>query len=1147
MKKTEPQPSPVPNILLIENNIANKALVENILSNPSYEIIVTESYELALQQINKNLPLLILLATNLKEEDSFQLCAKLKDAYLTKDIPIILLGNDNDEDAAMRGFDAGAVDFINIHLHKKELIAKIKVHIAQRQIQVQLENQNKCLSDKIDASVYLEEQQRKMDDPFRSMVENANDTVFSLTPDAVLIYASPNWTRVVGHDVKDFIGTCIFDTLIHPDDIPTCLSAIEKAIKTGEKQAGIEYRILHKNGSWRWQTTNASPVFDKNGIIISFLGIARDISDQKMAEEALIKSELSYHGLFNSVEESIYILDENGFFIDVNVAVEKMYGYTREEILGKTPEFLSAPDSNNMQQVSALIKDTFANGKSGLYNIWGIRKNGESFPKEISCSKGKYFGKDVLIITARDISDRIKTHLALKVSEEKLSKIFHLSPDAIILTRVSDGVIVDVNERALDMSGFSRKDLIGKTTLELKGWLDLPDRNQYVSLLQKQGRVINLEKTFRTKSGEPRYTTISGEIIEINEENFILTVIHDITHRKKAEEEIKEWATQLQILGDNLPDTMVFQLVREVDGTMKFTYLSKGIEKITGKTSEEVLRNTSILYDLIDKQDLPLVKRAEKESFHHMSLFDVDIRFHNYKAEIRWFHIRSKPRLLADGRVIWDGVQTDITDRKMAEHKMAESEEKYRLLVENALDIIYTLDAELKIRSFNHVGAQLLGYTQEEILGKASTIVLETADLGLTTNMLHKKLAGQEKTRYELNLIAKDGQVIPVEVQTRLLYKNGVFDGVLGIARDISERKKADTALQKTLKELSDYKYALDQAANVSLSDENGYIKYVNDRFCKQYGYSFDEIVGQNHVVLNSNYHPNSFWKAFWETIQKGEVLKAEVRNQGKDGKLYWSDTTIVPFLNTEGIPYQYLAIRSDITEKRKLEEELADQQLYNQRLITELTIQEQENERNNISNELHENVNQILAGAKIYLGLAQTKSKNNDALLEKSSDYLNQAMDLINNLSNSLVAPTLNDFGLLEALKDLVEKTNHTSQLKVMLYSETAHLEPIENNRMIMLYRVIKQQLHTIATLAKASTVSIHLQIKDELMYLSISDDGPGMDISEESLGLDLVYIRNRVEFYSGSLQIISAPDKGCTLKITIPLKQRKPALETS
>ena len=254
------------------------------------------------------------------------------------------------------------------------------------------------VSERIFAEIALRESEQK----FKYLAESS--------PFAIMIYQNGKWVysnpageRISGYSLQELENLQFWD-FVHPDDL-------QMVKERGEKRQGgfttdleYEFRIIDKNGVTKWVFLTGTSIQYK-GQPAALISVT-DVSARHRAEEMLRESEQSYVGLFNSVSEAIFIQEANGIFIDVNAGVEHMYGYTREELIGKSLEFMMAADKNDSSAVSRLIADVYSTGKPRQFEFWGKRKNGEVFPKEVVAIKGKYFGKDVIIAEARDVSER---------------------------------------------------------------------------------------------------------------------------------------------------------------------------------------------------------------------------------------------------------------------------------------------------------------------------------------------------------------------------------------------------------------------------------------------------------------------------------------------------------------------------------------------------------------------------------------------------------------------------------------------------------------------------------------------------------------------------------------------------------------------
>jgi len=179
-------------------------------------------------------------------------------------------------------------------------------------------------------------------------------------------------------------------------------------------------------------------------------------------------------------------------------------------------------------------------------------------------------------------------------------------------------------------------------------------------------------------------------------------------------------------------------------------------------------------------------------------------------------------------------------------------------------------------------------------------------------------LAPRQWQQLEIDLLKSLATQVAIAIQQSELYQRS--------QTELGDRQRAEQALSASLKDLADMKFALDQSSIVASTDERGIINYVNDKFCEISKYSREVLIGQNHRIINSGYHPQEFFREMWATITSGQVWKGEINNLAKDGEFFWVDITIVPFLTAEGQPYQYVAISRDITERKRAEEQIREQ-----------------------------------------------------------------------------------------------------------------------------------------------------------------------------------------------------------------------------
>nr|WP_254901656.1 PAS domain-containing protein [Thalassobacillus devorans] len=441
--------------------------------------------------------------------------------------------------------------------------------------------------------------------------------------------------------------------------------------------------------------------------------------------------------------------------------------------------------------------------------------------------------------------------------------------------------------------------------------------------------------------------------------------------------------------------------------------------------------------------------------------------------------------------------------------------------------IVAITDQKGTIKYVNDKFCEISKYSEEELIGQDHRIINSGYHSKEFMRDLWRTIANGQVWRGEIKNRAKDGTHYWVDTTiVPFLNNKGKPYQYLAIRKEITEFKRVVDELEKSMQELVDLKFALDESSIVAITNEKGIITYVNDQFCYISKYKREELIGRTHSIINSDYHSKEFFKELWRTIGSGEVWKGEIRNQAKDGSYYWVDTTIVPFLNEKGKPYQYLAIRSEITERKRVEAEL-------QRAMTRI-IEVQEEERLRLSRDLHDGLGQNLYSHLITISRLSAEMEH--PLIDQMRDEATELIEEVRDISWELRPSVLDDLGLVPAIRSFLNRYSDHYDIDVMF--ECVLDQRLGPHEEITIYRIIQEALTNIWKYAKVDRAWVTIRELDDVVRVMIEDQGRGFDKSQLSSGVGLFSMEERTRSVGGELEIISSPEKGTKIIAEIPNK---------
>ncbi len=480
----------------------------------------------------------------------------------------------------------------------------------------------------------------------------------------------------------------------------------------------------------------------------------------------------------------------------------------------------------------------------------------------------------------------------------------------------------------------------------------------------------------------------------------------------------------------------------------------------------------------------------------------------------------------------------DISTLKEKESALIKSEQRWKFALDGAGDGVWEYNFQTKEIYYSPLYKKMLGYTEEEFPDNAyewqSRVHPEDFYKIVDIDTLYEDHSIHNHS-IEYRLKSKSGEYIWVLDRGMLLERTseGKPLKLIGTHTNITKRKIAEEKLV-----LSEHRFSSFMGNTPSpawIIDEKGVLQYLNTAYKKAFCLT-DDAIGKSLYEFFPKAICDEFIKNNLQVFDTNAPIETIEESRSPGGEKTLHHVNKFPLASENGIR-MLGGIAMDITKKTEMEQRLAADEAQKKKEIINAIINAQEKERRELAYELHDNVNQILSSAKLMLQVATEKAEMNKELANRSLTYLQEAINEIRKICHNLTPGTLRDISLDVAVEDVIQNINSTQLISITYHKKIKDLkEKLSPEMQLAILRIIQEQLNNILKHANASEAVVSLTINRQTLFLDIKDNGKGFDPVVTKKGLGLNNIFNRVEYYQGSIQLISSYGTGCTLHVEIP-----------
>ena len=755
----------------------------------------------------------------------------------------------------------------------------------------------------------MEEVVRESEERYRALIELLPSGVFVFC-EGRTVYVNQMGAMIMGaNDTREILERPTFD-FIHPDYHDDVRENVKRLLSGGLSVHRAERIYLKLDGTPVPVQVEAAKITWSGKPAI--LGIFSDITERKQVEDRVREMNLA----LAQATPGISRIGIDGCYLEVNQHYAAMLGYDPSELLRHPWEPTVHPDDLHIaRDAYELLQST---GKAE-FECRAVRKDGSIFFKQVLMVRDKRspngaFGHHCF---TRDITERKQAEEALRESEERFAKAFRTSPHPIGITEMTTGRCIEVNDACLQLFGYSREEVIGRTTLTLGIWPTPEERAQLIERLQTGEPVRDLEMSVRTRQGEVRHILVSSDVVELNGTVCLITVGNDVTERKRAVEALQRSERDLRTVLDVLPIGVWFtdrngKPILSNPASQRIWTSAKQVEWVAG---ERMWKESTEQTTGPHRWALSRVLTHGEPSLNET--FELDCGEEGKRTILN----SAVPVRDDDGTVVGAVVlNEDISDRVEAEEALRQNHALLSAIMNASIDLIYVKDLEGRYLHMNQAGAQALGIPIADIIG--------CDDLALWESEL------AASCRLSDQLVIESGQTITIEedgrthgrlvhyLTTKAPYRDseGHIIGVIGVSRDITERKQAEEALR-----ISEERFAKAFQASlhpVVISElDSGRLVDANDAAYQLFGYRKEEVTGKTLVEIGLWFSLEERTQYLELLKQQGSVRNMEVRLRSRSGEVRQcliSSELIV--LNGQQC---IVAVGDDITERKRAERTL--------------------------------------------------------------------------------------------------------------------------------------------------------------------------------------------------------------------------------